>query len=84
MKTAIEQLMTDLKEHNDFSIFNNHHIKHYLEIERKQIIDAYWAGLNGSINDYSECKTFGDENTKVGCGADKYFNETFKSVGKNI
>jgi hypothetical protein len=39
MKTAVQKLMDDLKKNQDFSIFNNHHINHYLEIERKQMID---------------------------------------------
>lgn len=80
MKTVIQQLMQDLKESQDFSIFNNHHVKHYLDLEKKQIEDAYWAGLNGAINDYSECKDFGDKNTKVGGGAEKYYKDTFNQI----
>jgi hypothetical protein len=48
-----------------------------LKNEQKQIEDAYWAGLNGAINDYSECKKFGDKNTIVGGGATKYYKTTF-------
>ena len=41
MKTAITQLMEYLKENSDFGMFNDHHINHYLEIEKQQIIKAY-------------------------------------------
>ena len=46
----------------------------------QQIIDAYWDGLNGSINDYSESKIVGNEmiDIKVGGGAEQYYSETFK------
>jgi len=45
----------------------------------QQIIDAYWGGLNGSINDYSEAKLIGSEmiNIKAGGGAEQYYSETF-------
>lgn len=46
--------------------------KTHLPIERKQIIDAYWGGLNGAINDYS------DNKIKHGGGAEYYYNQTFK------
>ena len=44
-----------------------------IEMEKEQIIDAYWGGLNGAINDYS------DNKIKFGGGAEQYYNETFKS-----
>jgi hypothetical protein len=50
------------------------------QLEKQNIIDAYWGGLNGSINDYSECKSIGNGNVigiKAGGGAEKYYNETF-------
>jgi hypothetical protein len=43
-----------------------------IEMEKEQIIDAYWGGLNGAINDYS------DNKIKFGGGAEQYYNETFK------
>ena len=51
------------------------------EMEKQQIIDAYWGGLNGSINDYSESKKVGSEiiDIKYGKGADQYYNETYGS-----
>jgi hypothetical protein len=44
-----------------------------IAMEKEQIIDAYWGGLNGAINDYS------DNKIKFGGGAEQYYNETFKS-----
>lgn len=44
-----------------------------IEMEKEQIIDAYWGGLNGAINDYS------DNKIKFGGGAEQYYNKTFKS-----
>lgn len=43
-----------------------------LEMEKQQIIDAYWGGLNGAINDYS------DNKIKFGGGAEQYYNQNFK------
>jgi len=53
---------------------------HFLACEKKQIIDAYWAGLNGCINDYSESKTVGSEliGIKIGGGAENYFSKHYK------
>jgi hypothetical protein len=50
-----------------------------LEIEKQQHLDTYWAGLNGSINDYTDVKIVGNEmlNVKNGGGAEQYFNQTF-------
>ena len=51
------------------------------EMEKEQIMDAYWGGLNGSINDYSESKQVGSEiiDIKYGKGAEQYYNKTYKS-----
>lgn len=51
------------------------------KIERQQLIDAYWAGLNGSMNDYSETKVFNNEmiGVKNGGGAEQYYTQTFKT-----
>lgn len=51
-----------------------------MAMERGQIIDAYWAGINGSINDYSEAVQINSEimGIKTGKGAEKYYNDTFK------
>jgi hypothetical protein len=89
MKTAIQQLIDEMIGDGCVSIHDDHKeiISYYikkceelLELEKRQIIDAYWAGLNGAINDYSECKDFGDKNTKVGGGAEKYYNDTFNQI----
>lgn len=54
-------------------------IKQALTTERQQLIDAYWAGLNGSMNDYSETKVINNEmiGIKNGGGAEQYFNNKF-------
>lgn len=93
-KTALEQLIERidsaivLNKESDHPlaiergmIYNliRDHAKQLLEEEKMQIINAYWAGLNGSINDYSESKTVGSElvNIKAGEGADNYYKETY-------
>lgn len=78
MKTPVQKLIDELKS-GEFSVYNSHHVRKMMKIEKKAIVDAYWAGLNGSINDYSECQTFGDKKTKIGKGGDRYYKETFKS-----
>ena len=48
--------------------------------EKQHIKDAYWAGLNGCIDDYSESETMNNElvNIKYGEGAELYYNKTYK------
>ncbi len=43
----------------------------------QDMINAYWGGLNGSINDYSEAKTVGSEliGIKPGEGANQWLRE---------
>lgn len=50
-----------------------------LKKNKEEIIDAYWGGLNGSMNDWSEAKTAGSEirGIKAGKGAEQYFREKF-------
>lgn len=51
------------------------------EMERQQIIDAYWGGLNGTINDYSQSKTHVNGNIidiKIGGGAEQYYNQNYQ------
>ena len=43
-----------------------------IEMEKEQIIDAYWGGLNGAINDYS------DNKIKFGGGAEQYYQDNCK------
>ena len=54
--------------------------KELKQLEKGNIIDAYWGGLNGSINDYTEAKHIGLGNIvgiKEGGGAEQYFNQTY-------
>lgn len=53
-----------------------------LTTEREQIEEAYWAGLDGLMNDYSECETFGDDKTKSGGGASFYYQQKYGDEGK--
>jgi len=52
----------------------------FLELEKQQIIDAYWAGINGTMNDYSEAQL--EERVikgiKIAEEAEQYYNETYK------
>jgi hypothetical protein len=52
---------------------------HGIEKEKQQILDAYWGGLNGSMNDWSEAKVEGPfvKGIKVAGGAEQYYNERF-------
>lgn len=47
---------------------------------RQQIEDAYWAGINGSMNDWSEAKVKGSLVTgiKAGGGAEQYYLQRYK------
>jgi len=49
-------------------------------MEKEQIVEAYWAGVNGSINDYSEAKEVGSImiDIKFGGGAEHYYKETYE------
>ena len=73
--TAVEQLQVNLSislgRDTMRMLFNE--FEQAKEMEKEQIIDAYWGGLNGAINDYS------DNKIKFGGGAEQYYNETFKS-----
>lgn len=54
--------------------------QHFLACEKKHIIDAYWAGINGSINDLDHSTFSGNSmnDIKWGGGAEYYFNEQYK------
>ena len=52
-------------------------LKKAKEMEKQQIIDAYWGGLNGPINDYSDAVT----GIRYGKGAEQYYNETYGNNG---
>ena len=45
-----------------------------------QIEDAYWAGIEGTINDWSEAEVRGGllERVKTGGGAEFYYFKTYK------
>ena len=55
-----------------------------LEKEKEQIVEAYWGGLNGSINDYSDSKKVGNEiiGIKYSDGAEQYYNQTYLEESK--
>lgn len=81
MKTALQQLYEEVDSLSIREVFV-HLIANrnmYYELEKQQIIDAYWGGLNGCINDYSETKTVGGEliGIKIGKGAEHYYDRTF-------
>jgi hypothetical protein len=81
MKTAVEWLYEQiLLTPLDIRSINKC-LEQAKEMEKQQIIDAYWGGLNGYINDYSETKKVGNEliEIKFGGGAQQYYNQTFKS-----
>jgi hypothetical protein len=73
--TAVEWIEGYLKKINHIqeSLSLRKAFEQAKEMEKEQIIDAYWGGLNGAINDYS------DNKIKFGGGAEQYYNETFKS-----
>ena len=82
-QTAVEWLIENILSIPLEEATNVAHLKKYVNkveifdqakaMEKEQIIDAYWGGLNGAINDYS------DNKIKFGGGAEQYYNETFKS-----
>lgn len=53
-----------------------------LEKEKQEIKDAYWAGLNGCINDYSESKQVGNEmiGIKYNGGAEFYYTKIYANT----
>jgi HEPN domain-containing protein len=71
-QTAVEWLREKLWKEFNFS-FSDNILEQAKAMEKEQIIDAYWGGLNGAINDYS------DNKIKFGGGAEQYYNETFKT-----
>lgn len=76
-QTAVELLLEKYKSQNTLLFADD--FEQAKEMEKEQIIDAYWGGLNGSINDYSESKQVGSEiiGIKHGKGAEQYYNETY-------
>lgn len=91
MKTAVEILYEEMHRIRledecgnlgamDFFRLHTQAFEKAKAMEREQIIDAYWAGINGSINDYSEAVQINSEirGIKTGKGAEKYYNDTFK------
>lgn len=84
--TALQELIakweSDMSDPNImiYKSFIEDAISH-LDKEKQQIIDAYWAGLEGPMNDYSEAVTVGSTtaNIKYGGGGEKYFNDNYKA-----
>lgn len=56
-----------------------HDYEELREIFKQQIMDAYWAGIEGSMNDYSEAHTKCGllEDVKAGGGAEFYYHKTY-------
>lgn len=52
-----------------------------LPVERDAIVDAYWAGINGSMNDHTEAENIPGtgiiKGIKVGGGADLYYSTKY-------
>lgn len=83
-KTAMQQLINMLHDMVDNGgdpdlLCAITHAENYLPIEKQQIIDAYWGGIEGTMNDWSEAKEEGSTITgiKTGGGAEKYYNDNF-------
>lgn len=82
--TAVQYLIESLQS-GDFSAYNRHHIKKVMDMEREQILNAYWAGLHGSINDYS--KAVINEKTGImsgiieGGAAERYYQQAMSVRG---
>jgi hypothetical protein len=71
-QTSVEWLIEELEMNILWTDKARRAVHKAKEMEKEQIIDAYWGGLNGAINDYS------DNKIKFGGGAEQYCNETFK------
>lgn len=67
--------LNDLQEgFNNGLRFALEHIEDLLEKEKEQIIEAYWGGLNGKLNVYSES----DKEFIYGKGAEIYYENLIK------
>jgi len=92
METSIEWLIDKLTEDSSKFLFLSDKpeymnelikiVKEAKAMERGQIIDAYWAGINDSTNEYSEAFQINSEliGINTGKGAEKYYNDTFKKI----
>ena len=92
MKTAIEFLFEEMNRIRledesgnigviEFFQLQQNAYEKAKEIEKKEIIDAYWGGLNYSINnDCSVTKIISDElkGIKIEDVAELYYNKTYK------
>lgn len=80
---SIEWLLSELEKVNYHP--TEAMIMYAKKLHKQEIIDAYFGGLNGSINDYSESKQVGSEiiDIKYGKGAEQYYQETFVSKGSD-
>ena len=88
MKTVLQQIIEKLEinakeiypmDIDDILIWIEEN--EFVKQEKQQIIDAYWGGLNGCMNDYSDCKEVNNETigVKFGEGAKFYYKETYKN-----
>jgi hypothetical protein len=93
MKTAVQILFQEMNQIRleyecenigaiEFFKLQNEAFEKAIAIERRRIINAYWAGINGFINDYSEAVQINSEiiGIKTGRGTEKYYNDTFNLI----
>ena len=66
MKTAIHQMIEDLKD-NGFEVENLSIMSKYLELEKEQIIDSFVECWKANMPDGYECKL----------SAKEYYNQTY-------
>lgn len=69
MKTAVEILADELKKNHGIDLRLYDEFNQAKEIEKKQIMDAFWNGDNTDCTSEQNSKEF----------AEQYYNKTFKS-----
>jgi hypothetical protein len=75
MKTAMQELLEWHRKSMRSYSETNKMIEAYHEKEKEQIIDAYWGGLNGKLNVYSES----DKEFVYGKGAEMYYDKKYQN-----
>lgn len=71
MKQSVEWLYETLWQQTDFSLPNNI-LEQAKEMEKQQIIDAYFEGIRYTLNERKDSIKADDT------AAEDYYNETFK------
>jgi len=74
-QTAVEWLLQQIENKNgtEFSSYYNEFIEQAKEMEKQQIIDAFWHGDNSDCTSEQNSKEF----------AEQYFNQIYKG-GENV